>query len=142
MREKGQAMKNAVEVLEKIETEAKKRAKPDPVHYGSMAVGDKHWQGDVAIVKLDKVPKNSKSTPTVAQLAPGNTQGSRHILASTDGVTMYVKPDATPLDGPIVEAKKPIEITHPEHGHVHLQPGVYQIGYQRQYAQELKRVQD
>jgi hypothetical protein len=50
--------------------------------------------------------------------------------------------DATVLDGPILKSANPIEVDHPEHGNVKLPAGVYGIVYQRQYADELRRVAD
>jgi len=135
-------MQTAVEVLTKIEADAKVKAKPDPVIYGTMAPNDYHRQGDVYILRLKTVPKGLKTEKAQSQLAPGETQGSRHCLESLDGVTFYSPVSPTPLDGPIVKTDRAMTITHPEHGHVTLPAGCYSIHYQRQYAQELKRVQD
>ena len=105
--------------------------------------GDAWAQGDLLIVALDGVPKDAQAVKQVErQLAPGTTHGSRHCLVSLEGVSMFTLKDATALDGPIVEAKQGCEIDHPEHGNVILPPGVYGIVYQRQYAEELRRVQD
>lgn len=104
--------------------------------------GDSWAQGDLLIVALDAVPKNCKPTKVERQLAPGTSQGSRHFLASLEGVEMFTLDDATPLDGPIVKTAKPCEIEHPEHGNIVLPAGVYGVIYQRQYAEELRRVVD
>lgn len=135
-------MQTAIEVMRKIEADAKMKAKPDAVKYGTTAPGDYHRQGDVYIRRLKALPKGLKTTQAQSQLAPGETQGSRHCLESIDGVKFYAPADKTPLDGPILQCDGPVTVTHPEHGHVTLPAGVYSIHYQRQYAEELRRVQD
>ena len=105
--------------------------------------GDTWAQGDVGIVCLAKLPDGCRRDPRPnAQLAPGQTQGSRHCLADLSSVDLYRLQDRTPLDGPIIEAPKGCTITHPEHGDVTFPPGVYGVIYQRAYADELRRVQD
>ncbi len=119
---------------------------------GALAISDKMtpaWaQGDVAIVFLgaDK-PANMvlrvNEKPN-RQLAPGETQGSRHCLSSLDGVTMYDRTEegTTLLDGPIFEATKEFVLEHPEHGNVHLGPGWYGVVYQRAEGAEIERQRD
>ena len=104
------------------------------------AVGDYFRQGDIYITKLGVVV--GKKSKVVLQLAPGTTKGSRHVLDSPDGVSMYLIPNADALTGPVIETTCERTITHPEHGDVLLTPGVYGITYQRAYAEELRRVQD
>lgn len=104
--------------------------------------GDCFRQGDLYIEKLDKLPAGCKRKKPLAQLAPGTTQGSRHILDSLEGVAMYVKSDAAALDGPVLDCTLERTITHPEHGDVVLPIGVYGITYQRAYADELRRQAD
>ena len=138
-------MESAIDVMQKIELAAKKRAKPDSVAYGSLAIGDYHWQGDVCIVKAAKKPADCKKIKNPsAQLAPGNTQGSRHIIsdATFEFCTFYTHKNQTPLDGPIIVASDKFEVTHPEHGHCTFPAGIYAVRYQRLYAQELKRILD
>lgn len=111
----------------------------------TMSAGDAWAQGDVAIIALDAVPADAMldESPS-AQLAPGNTQGSRHLLDSLDGLRLFARTggEATPLAGPVIEAERRFSVTHPEHGNVSLPPGVYQVRYQRAFAEELRRVQD
>lgn len=134
----------ALELIKKVRSDAKAKAKPDPVVYGSMAVGDFHRQGDVFITRLPEVPADAVKAKKSEQLAPGSTQGSRHCVATRDlkHCQFFALRQPTPLQGPIIKAKKPVEITHPEHGHVTVPPGVYGITYQRQLAAELRRVAD
>jgi hypothetical protein len=101
-------------------------------------VGDYWRQGDIYIVKLeDSFTKAGKPT-NERQLAPGNTQGSRHIV---EGEAKVFERDGDALTGPVVVSRG-CTVTHPEHGDVKLPAGVYGITYQRAYAEELKRVLD
>lgn len=109
---------------------------------GSMSPGDAWAQGDILIVALDKVPnKSALVKQPVSQLAPGNTQGSRHCLDSLEGVQVWEQKE-TPLDGPVIVSDREFTVTHPEHGDVTFQPGIYAVVYQRAFAEELRRVQD
>lgn len=136
-------MKSAIEVMIKISTDAKATAKATPVKYGALAPGDYHRQGDVYITRIHEIPKGAIpiDNPS-AQLAPGDTQGSRHVIDDLSCVEMFAKKDQTALDGPILNVKQPITINHPEHGAVSFPAGFYAITYQRQLADELRRVQD
>lgn len=135
---------NALELIKKVELDAKVKAKPDAVIYGAMSAGDMHRQGDVYITRLDALPADAVKAEKQAQLAPGTTQGSRHVInaAHMRHCEFFALRQPTPLQGPIIRAKKPVEIQHPEHGHVTVPPGVYGITYQRQLADELRRVAD
>jgi hypothetical protein len=105
--------------------------------------GDTWRQGDLYIELLAEVPAGAVPIAKPSkQLAPGETQGSRHILDSLAGVTMYRLAEPTVLDGPIVVLEKTRTLTHPEHGDVVLPPGTYGVTYQREYAEELRRVAD
>lgn len=95
---------------------------------------DKLFTADVK--KLKKVEKPQK------KLVDGNTQGSQHCLESLQGVTVYDRVDKVATDGPILVLEEPRWVTHPEHGHWQLPPGVYSITYQRAFADELRRQMD
>lgn len=99
-------------------------------------------QGDIYIGKLSRLPKTAtRDMQATGQLAPGTTQGSRHCVDITR-VRLWVLPTPTALQGPIIEAPEGVEIFHPEHGNIVLPPGVYQVSFQRAYADELRRVAD
>lgn len=131
--------------LDKVQEAAKRNAKADPIVYTEMAIGDYHRQGDVYFLRLSaQAWQNASIAKPERQLAPGSTQGSRHIVREADMAHLqFFRPlNPTPLDGPLIKAKKPFCVEHPEHGAVTLPAGEYQVYYQRQYAQELKRVLD
>lgn len=107
------------------------------------SVGDVARQGDLYIELLASVPSGAvrEKNPS-AQLAPGTTQGSRHILDSLAGVKAYRLGSPTVLDGPILDLSKERTITHPEHGWLILPAGIYSVTYQRSFSLELARVAD
>lgn len=110
---------------------------------GEMSPGDAWAQGDIGIVRLPQVPQDcTRVEKPEAQLAPGTTQGSRHCLESLDGLTVYSLSKPGPLEGPVIDAPNGMRVNHPEHGDVSFGPGVYGVVYQRQYAEELRRVED
>jgi hypothetical protein len=103
--------------------------------------GDRFRQGDLYITLLDGVPDGAVKMDSVPiQLAQGHTQGSRHCLDSVDGVSAWMPSRPGMLDGPIIQLLRERVVTHPEHGHVILPPGVYRISYQRSLdAEERER---
>ena len=138
-------MKTQELVQDVIET-GKKIAKRHTQRFPEAAsVGDCFRQGDVYFMLLDKLPRGAKSVKNPSlQLAPGSTQGSRHILDSAEGVKMFALPDATEFDGPILQLECEREITHPEHGHIVIPVGIYAVAYQRTQdgLDRARRVQD
>ena len=111
-------------------------------------------QGDVNIFRIGSIPKHAKklskeeilkkfNSDGMYQLAPGTTKGSRHCMDNLQGVEVYELENPNPLQGEIFSIEQTKTIPHPEHGDlVFRQPGNYIIGYQRQHAEELKRIQD
>jgi hypothetical protein len=85
-----QALVRVNEAVEKVMNDADQRF-PE-----AASVGDAVRQGDIYIQKIDDVtstPKLYKKLNNVKypmQLAPGNTQGSRHMLEEAEGTTVYV----------------------------------------------------
>ena len=132
----------AEKAYEQVASHAEKIKNDEHQTVETCSPGDAWAQGDLLLVCLDSLPKGcERIAKPDAQLAPGSTQGSRHVLASS-GVTQYRLADATPLDGPILESTVPLTVTHPEHGDVTLPAGVWAVVYQRAYADKLRRVQD
>jgi len=133
-------MKAIEEVLEQVAQSVV--GKPETVRYETMVHGQTHWQGDVAITFVKALPKFYQQSAQVAQLAPGNTQGSRHVIADLSGIEIRTRKDADQLTGPAIIADRAWELTHPEHGHAVFPAGSFVTTYQRQYAEEMRRVQD
>jgi hypothetical protein len=137
---------NAQAIVENVHTVAAKVAKRATQRFSEAAApGDGQRQGDVYITLLGMVPSGVvKQAKWNKQLAPGTSQGSRHIIDSKVGVTCYLLKDAGEYDGPVLVLKNERTITHPEHGNWILPPGIYGISYQRTMDSEdrIRRVQD
>jgi len=116
------------------------------------SVGDFVRQGDVMILRAQMEGKKHvirdskegkvgirKMDTVNLQLAPGNTPGSRHILDSGEGVTMYTLAEANEYDGAILALEKKRTLNHPEHGAFVLPPGVYAIRFQRTVDMDEKQ---
>lgn len=134
----------AEQSLGKVQSTTESICNDEPQRFSEAAsVGDIARQGDLYIEKLAGIPTGAviEQNPS-AKLAPGTTQGSRHILDSLDGVTLYRLQEPNELQGPILNLATERTITHPEHGDVILPPGIYGVTYQRAFADELRRVAD
>lgn len=123
---------------------------------GSPSNGDVVRQGDLYLVNIENLPKGTKTKNL--QLAPGETQGSRHIVTGSVEIVNEVKMDslrtASPkvfgkknieevLLGPAFSCKSDVEVTHPEHGNRILPSGtVWQVVYQQAYAETVRRAKD
>ena len=124
---------DSVRVVKAMLTESECRERGKPI--------DAIRQGDIYITRLDELPVGLKPAKT-NQLAPGSTQGSRHVVRADAGVVVYErKGDA--LTGPVISAPEGFRIDHPEHGDIAIEcGGVYGVNYQRAHAEELRRVAD
>jgi len=109
-------------------------------------------------VALTELPATRK-TISDRQLAPGTTQGSRHVLegecevfsaSAADVMPLIAKamhPATTELHaelmGPVFRTLGEVTVTHPEHGDRVLPTGeCFAVVYQRQHAEEVRRQQD
>lgn len=126
--------------------------RPEVRDVRGMVSGEAVRQGDVylikvsskadmyAVLKSDFRQSEKGAVTQNMQLAPGTTKGSRHILASNPGLTVYAPAkNADPLEGPFIEATEDFELTHPEHANFLFGPGQYACIYQRDYAAEERR---
>lgn len=95
--------------------------------------GDEIRQGDIYLYPLDQEPAHGESGAD-RQLAPGTTRGSRHIIEGEAEV--YATEAEDVLAGPIVHALERVTLTHPEHAHVSLPAGWYEVRYQRDFEVE------
>ena len=134
-----------MEAVGKVEAAAKS-PNTETRRVEKIEVGQAIRQGDIYLTRINDghpVGKRRKDH----QLAPGTSQGSRHIVEGA-GVKVFepgplrsslVAPDA--LLGPIIVAEQAFAVTHPEHAHFDLPPGTYQCTFQKD-ARTLERVQD
>lgn len=117
-------------------------------HIAIIAIGEHVRQGDLYIVRIEACSdwKPSKNK----QLAPGETQGSRHML---DGpAVMLENPNGAQVrtnrrtgafscPGPQIQARGRFTVTHPEHADFSLPAGSYQVYFQVD-GQSQRRVLD
>lgn len=135
-------MVTAISELKAIQKHAESIKNDETHEISVMSPGDCWAQGDVLITCLESLPTDCEPIKAEQQLAPGTTQGSRHCIVDLAGVEMFRMKEATALDGPVFRCGSKVEIDHPEHGNLIVPAGVYAVTYQRQYAEELRRVQD
>lgn len=133
---------SAIAAHTQIQEAANKQASPKVRVVKAIAVDEAVRQGDIYLTRIVSIPSGVRTTND-RQLAPGTSQGSRHIVAG-DGVTIYARVnDSDPLQGPYLKADKAFTVEHPEHGHINLPAGDYSCRYQRDFsAEELARVRD
>lgn len=135
--------------ISQVRKSAEKMNAAETETIGTASVGDVVRQGDLYLVCLAE-PCEGALTKS-RQLAPGTTQGSRHIAEGDCEVVdpsnrgELAKQVSVPVEliGSVVLAKGHTEITHPEHGNKVLPSGtVWAVVYQRAYADDVRRVQD
>jgi len=134
-----ESVRQVEQVAESIKSDATQRF-PE-----AASLNDAVRQGDLYITLIANVPLAAKLVKKPSkQLAPGNTQGSRHCISNMRNVRVFANPQPSAYDGPILEVKKEVTIEHPEHGDWVLNPGCYAISYQRTEDSEgrIRRVQD
>lgn len=145
---------NAASAFDAVRIAAESIRSAAPATIPAMEPGDVFRQGDIYLIAMDG-PLSGKPIDN-RQLAPGNTQGSRHVV---EGGCEIIEPDGSTalfalhrlipatrdheqFIGPAIHATGPITITHPEHGDRTLAPGDYLITYQRAWADVVRRTQD
>lgn len=139
---------DAIEIHSRIEREAVEKAVPELRFVGSIDLLQHVRQGDIYIHRVaDDHPHGKRAESN--QLAVGDTQGARHVAESTASVYVgtalpplpEIDPQRLPLLGPCIVADDRFTITHPEHAHVSLPAGVYQVTHQMD-ARTFDRVRD
>ena len=139
--------------LRKMNAQAE-RIKSDEHASVSLAIGDNLRQGDIYVVRVNRMPAGKPRTSR--QMAVGNTQGSRHVLVG-DLVSLVDADVADATDvlhglmdsprpyqiGPAFETAEPVTLTHPEHGDRLLtEAGCYQVIYQRALDGEEREMRE
>lgn len=123
-------------------------------YLGSPSLGDVVRQGDLYLICIDKIPDGPDRIKTNdTKLAPGSTQGSRHILSGDCDIysniphALYPSSLITSMDriftGPAFHCRSTVTVTHPEHAHIVLPENtIWQVVYQKVHAEEERRVND
>lgn len=108
----------------------------------NIAIGEFVRQGDVYLQRIAAVDKTWAPIKN-RQLAPGASPGSRHVV--TQGPVLLASPIANPQErarggvrllGPQIHAEKPFTVEHPEHAHLCMPAGDFQVSYQLDFNQQ------
>lgn len=109
-----------------------------------MDVGRVVRQGDIYIHRVADDHKAGEKVES-RQLAVGNTTGSRHVAEAPAsvyvGTTLPSWCEPRAFLGPCIAATGRFTVSHPEHAHVELPPGRYQITHQTD-VRTMERVRD
>ncbi|MGH7179703.1 MAG: hypothetical protein ACREJC_20170 [Tepidisphaeraceae bacterium] len=148
-------MTEVTQQIDEVRSSAEAMHAAEKETIGTASLGDVVRQGDLYLVCLDDDPKGEETTER--QLAPGSTQGSRHVATGrctiiiadrvevADAINRLIKGAGIlpELVGPVVRCLGDVTITHPEHGDKVLPAkSVWTVVYQRHYADEVRRVLD
>lgn len=127
---------------------------------GTVSAGDVIRQGDLYLVAVPGLKLEALGMPiTERQLAPGTTQGSRHVIegpaelfspnADRNGIAIVIgnlvkgAALAPELIGPVVRTGEGCVLAHPEHGNFELPAReTFAVVYQRAFAEEVRRQLD
>lgn len=133
---------DAKKVMEHIAKNAESSSDA-PKFLRNFEIGKVIRQGD-CYLQCVEAPKFEELTPTDdRQLAPGNSQGSRHIIEAGEHVKIYKDNSGDPLMGPWLNLGARTLLTHPEHSDISLPAGTYKVRYQQDVAaEERARVMD
>lgn len=135
---------NVIEAVGRVEAAAQKPNEEKRV-VTSIEIGCAVRQGDIYLTRIPDGAARGKELQD-RQLAPGTSQGSRHVVAG-EGVRVFAAAGPRPelargaLLGPIVVAEQTFTVTHPEHAHFELPAGTYQCSFQMD-PRTLARVED
>ena len=147
----------AENVLSDLQKHAESIKSGESQTVGTASLGDVVRQGDLYLTVIEVLPPSAKKVKE-KQLAPGTTQGSRHVASAqlyevdkreiAEAIVkanLKASMDVERFVGPVVVFDKASPVTHPEHGWVTMPAGsVCAVTYQRNLDQEEKerRVQD
>jgi len=104
-------------------------------------IGSAIQQGDVYLHRVsDDHPHGKQIGKGSVQIALGTGNGARHMAEGDvmvfsgkklpDGVKAPMNVEPNEICGPVINASKAWNLTHPEHPHHSLPAGVYQVTYQ------------
>lgn len=132
---------SAVEAHEQVQRSAK--ARPEVRDFRAAEVGQVARQGDVYVHRVEEGHPRGKATE--AQLAVGHTQGSRHVVTGDaecfEGAAEPSWCRGSFLGPLVVVGPGGAVVTHPEHAHIALGEGTYQVTHQMDAATR-RRVTD
>lgn len=101
-------------------------------------------QGDVYIVRIDRLPKEAKRHENKGDiiLALGEVTGHAHRIKNRDAVEYRTPGGICFIEVP-EKTNEPVTITHEEHGEHVLTPGIYEKRISKEYTpSEIRNVED
>ena len=113
-----------------------------------MEIGQGIRQGDVLLIKVDKLPERVREAPRDTSgrlvLEYGEVTGHAHAILERNAVKYDILDAAERIVGQaLVVEDAPVTLTHEEHGAHTIEPGIYQRWYQVDYdGEEERRVAD
>jgi hypothetical protein len=136
--------KDAAQAFSEIAAKADEAAINSARVVHKMGVGQTVRQGDIYLHRVKDGHAHGRKLKS-RQLALGNTMGSRHMAGAPatvyDGTTLPEWCDRRTFMGPLIMSVERFTVTHPEHAHVELPPGCYQVTHQMD-ARTMERVRD
>lgn len=90
-------------------------------------------QGDVLVERIAAIPNDAMPTNVESEriiLVRGEATGHHHSVPA-QGVALL---ERTATDEKFLQIMRSVELTHQEHGAIVLEPGVYRVTRQREYA--------
>lgn len=104
----------------------------------------KFRQGDVLIARVDTMPKGVQLVPRDqgrVVLAYGEVTGHAHAVEGD--VELFAAADVAELEERFLRVEREAQVVHEEHGTITLEPGIYSVKRQREYApEEIRAVAD
>jgi hypothetical protein len=155
LKTKEMEMLTAEKAFKSVQEQAEQIKNDETQIVGTVSTSDVIRQGDLYLISIGKLPKSAKPRKDM-QLAPGATQGSRHVVldganvfdAKAEDVSALIqkangKTIPVELIGPVIQTTAPCELDHPEHGNFILPADeVFAVVYQRCFADQVRRQLD
>ena len=93
-------------------------------------------QGDILLVPVKKLPGGLKEVPREngkIVLAEGEATGHLHAIDSEEA--LFLASDLESISNRFLAIEEEVELTHPEHDTITLEPGTYEVRRQREYTE-------
>ena len=112
--------------------------------YEYMEPHTSHAQGDVEIVRLEKVPDGLKPIDNFnGILSVGLSNSGNHVILEKDLEFVKAYEYGGEYDGPILEIEKSWTLTHPNHKWVTFPAGCFQVKFPREmHLGEMRKQMD
>jgi hypothetical protein len=92
-------------------------------------------QGDILLVPVEKLPDDLNEVPRENGkiiLAEGEATGHLHAIEAPEAT--FLATDLAEIEGRFLAVEAAVELAHPEHSTVVVEPGVWEVRRQRSYS--------